>query len=396
MSTTLQRRIDSSLNVININNLNLIVDHKILGDTKRFATGFKALENTNEFNIYKKKIDVIDKVNYDSEILELYKPLDMKNIMNKDKDINKFLNISFYGKKLISVFISSRVIRNIINTLFIKTTYKYNYRTIIIFSSKMLDDTLIKKIDSIFNFFDILTGKENKYYLEIFLSSKKKFFNKNLDSIDPDNINSGATLPGEYIYLWRCEELTKVLIHELVHYLHLDMSRFQNKFKVLYNDINLEAGMINPNEAYTELLALFLMSIWSFYYTKFDGELNEFINKRLTIELGWSYHQIAKILKYFECYSKYEDLFTNNCVFKQNTNVLSYFILKTYFLQNINMILSKFNFNNLYVTEKISEYILKNTDLRNIQFTEYINNIMKLELNTNKYDLYSTRMTCLD
>ncbi len=387
-----QLRINSALNVIKINNLKLLVDHTIFNDTEFFATP----ENIMKLNIYNKQIEEIEETNYDSDIMELYKSLDMKDIMNSDKNINQFLNIPFYGKKLISDFISSRVIRNIINTLFIKTTYKYNKRTVKIFSSNVLNDVLIKKIDSIFNFFDILTGTENKYYLEIFLSSKKKFFNKNLDSIDSDNINSGATLPGEYIYLWRCEELTKVLIHELVHYLHLDMARYQNKFKVLYKDINLEAGMINPNEAYTEFLALFLMSIWSFYYNSFDGELNEFVNKRLTIELGWSYHQIAKILKYFKCYSNYDDLFTNNCTFKQNTNVLSYFILKTYFLQNINIILSKFNLQNLYVTDEISKYILNNTDLRDDKFTENINNIIKLDLNENKYDLYSSRMTCLD
>jgi len=388
MTRALERRVKSSLNSIKYNDLQLNINHKIFNQSDRF-------KDIISYHDYDKKFDSISNTNYDQQILDLYK-LDMKDIMNENKNINKFINKSFYGKYLISDFISSRIIRNIINTLFIKTTYKMKNRTVIIFSNKELDDLLIKKLDSIFNFFDILTGKENYYYLEVFLSSKKKYFNENLDSIDADNINSGATLPGKYIYIWRCEELLKVLIHELIHYLKIDMYHYQEKFKILYKDINLNALMVNPNEAYTELLALFLMSIWKFYYTDTQYTLKEFVSKKLTIELGWSYHQIAKILKYFKCYSTYDELFSNKCEFKQNTNVLSYFILKTYFLQNINIILSKFDLNNLYMTNEISDFILKNTNLHDDKFSQNINNLIIADLDKSVYEAHSSRMTCLN
>ena len=46
------------------------------------------------------------------------------------------------------------------------------------------------------------------------------------------------------------------------------MFNYQNKFKKLYNEINLQATKVNPNEAYTELLALTLMTLWEYNYLK--------------------------------------------------------------------------------------------------------------------------------
>ena len=370
MSNALERRINSALNVIDINKLELLLNLDFLKDTNKF-------KKINDFNKYKYSVEELPPKNYDNNILEMHNN-DMKTIMNEDKNISKLINVSFYGDRIISDFISSRVIRNILNNLFVKNIYKYKKRTVIIFTQNKLDDKFIKKIDSIFNFFDILTGKENMYYLEIFLSNKKKYFNENLNSIDPDNINSGATLPGVFIYLWRKEEIIKVLIHEIVHYLDLDMIDYQNKFKILYKNINLDAKMVNPNEAYTEILALFLMSVWSYYNRELNEDINNFVSKRLTIELGWSYHQINKILKYFKCYDNYDELFNNKCKFRQRTNVLSYFILKTYFLQNINLVLDEFRLDNLYMTKDNADRIFKITNLQDDKFMKNINNIMKI------------------
>ena len=87
-----QLRINSALNVIKINNLKLLVDHTIFNDTKNITTlqGSKALENIMKLNIYNKQMEEIEETNYDSDIIELYKSFDMKDIMNNDKNINQF------------------------------------------------------------------------------------------------------------------------------------------------------------------------------------------------------------------------------------------------------------------------------------------------------------------
>ena len=389
---SLENRIYSSLYTVKLNNLDLNIDLDFIKQSDIFKK--KNISPETDIALSIKKIEYLNIINFDNIIKNKYNS-SLENILNKNYDIKEFINYDFYGNNINSPFISSRILRSIINNLNTKTIYEFGKRKIIIFSKGDIENKFINTINSIFNFFDILTNKENYYYLEFFLTSKKKFINFNLDSLDPDNINSGATLPGSFIYIFRKEEFVKVLFHELVHYLHLDMVRYQDKFKDLYRKINLKASIINPNEAYTELVALLLMTVWKYYENEYNINLSDFINKKLTIELGWSYYQISKILKFFKCYNRYEQLFSNNCEFRQNSNVLSYFILKTYFLQNINIILSKFNINDLKMNKKKSDFIFNNTNLLDTTFTHNINRILHSTLNNKNNDI-SLRMTCLN
>jgi len=297
-------------------------------------------------NSYKKNIDKIEKYNFDKDISSLYNN-SIQNILNNNLQIEKFINIKFYSKNIISNFISSRIIRSIINNLFIKTEYILNNDRIIIIYSKnnLIDNKFINKIDSILNFFDYITNKKNYFKIEIYLSNEKKKINFTNNFLDSDNINSGMTLPGYYIILFRKEEIIKVLFHELIHYLDLDMRNDQNDLLILYEKINLKADMINPNEAYTEVLALLFLNIWEYHYE--NKKINNFINCKLNIELYWSFIQITKILKFFK-YESFDDLFTKNNMFYQKTNVLSYFFLKTVFLLNINDIFGDLTLNNIF------------------------------------------------
>ena len=171
-------------------------------------------------------------INFDNIIKNKYNS-SLENILNKNYDIKEFINYDFYGNNINSPFISSRILRSIINNLNTKTIYEFGKRKIIIFSKGDIENKFINTINSIFNFFDILTNKENYYYLEFFLTSKKKFINFNLDSLDPDNINSGATLPGSFIYIFRKEEFVKVLFHELVH---IDQRVRPQLYRKIYGD----------------------------------------------------------------------------------------------------------------------------------------------------------------
>ena len=136
------------------------------------------------------------------------------------------------------------------------------------------------------------------------------------------------TLPGYYIILFRKEEVIKVLFHEIIHYLDLDIRNNQNDLLFVYKDINLKADIINPNEAYTELLALLFLNIWEYHYK--NVKIKDFYKYKLNIELYWSFIQITKILKFFK-YKSFDDLFTKNSLFYQKTNVLSYFFKRLFF-----------------------------------------------------------------
>ena len=347
---------------------------------------FNEINFIDNRNIYEKIISKKKIINYDSDICNYYDD-NITNILNKDLQINNFVNTEFYGENIISKFISSRVIRSIINNLFIKNQFTFNNRIITIFSKNDIDDKLINKIDSILNFFDYLTKKKNYYEISIYLSNEKKKINTNYDFLGPDNINSGLTLPGHYIVLFRKEEIIKVLIHELVHYLDLDMRNDQKELLFLYKDINLKADIINPNEAYTEILAIIFQNIWESNYKKI--KINDFIKFKLNIELYWSFIQITKILKFFK-YKCFDDLFNKKSLFYQKTNVLSYFFLKTILLLNINTIFNDFTLNNLYFNKNRFNIIKNQCNLK--QLKKYID-IVYPNYDLNYFDKTTLRMT---
>ena len=337
-------------------------------------------------NIYEKNVNKIKIINYDKLISDEYND-DLNNILDNNLNINKFININFYEKNLISNFISTRVSRDIISNLVIKTTYIMNNRKIIIFSKNYLKDSLINKIDSILNFFNYLTEKDNYYKIQIYLSDEKKKINSNHNFLGPDNINSGLTLPGHYIILFRKEEMVKVLFHELIHYLDLDMRNYQKELYFLYKDINLKANMINPNEGYTEILALILLNIWEFNY--YNIKINNFLKYKLNFELYWSLIQITKILKFFK-YKSFDKLFENKNIFHQKTNVLSYFFFKTILLLNINSIFKDLTLNNLYINKKRFNIIKDNSNLKDLK--KYIDIVFQ-EYDYNEFNKDSLRMT---
>jgi hypothetical protein len=234
-----------------------------------------------------------------------------------------------------------------------------------------------------------LTNKKNYYELFIYLSNEIKLINHDNKYINPDNINSGVTNK-IYICIFRKEEILKVLFHEIIHYLNLDIFYHNDHLKYLYKDIKLKQNTItNPNEGYTEALTIILITIWRYKYYKNENEnkicLKDFFNYSLKLELYWSFYQITKILKFFKCYNKYEDLFDkNNCYFKQKTNVLSYFILKSYLLFNTNFFFKDIKINSFNINTEIFDNI-------NLLDKDFILNINKL-MNINIID-NSLRMT---
>ena len=392
-----KKRLFSSIVVILRNNINIEIP-KILSDY------FLNLDFKHDQNIDLSKIKkyTLDKRSYDDDIMSIIKR-QYNNISNITDILHEVYNLKGlstgkeFEKILDNNFISIRIKRDVLNNLNFIYSYESKNRKVTLISDKY-EESLLKDVLSIFDLFDIITGKVNYYNLNIYMSNLEKKINDNVDYLNGDNINSGSTLPGFFITLWRKEELEKVLIHELVHYLKIDMYNYQYKFYVLYKDIKLEDHKCNPNEAYTEFIALLIFTFWR-YKKKNISEKNmiRFFKTRLLIELGWSYFQIGKILNFFKCYRSYNDLFGKSCTFNQKTNVLSYFILKTYFLKNLKNTIDCINFKTFKQNEILTNKLLQNVNLHEEEFTEIINwSINYYNKTSFKSNHCSLRMTCLD
>ena len=74
--------------------------------------------------------------------------------------------------------------------------------------------------------------------INIFLGNQKKKFSNNqiikgdMLKLTPENINSGSSISGIFVNVWRKEEVYKVLIHELIRYFGFDYHAF-DEFKKL-------------------------------------------------------------------------------------------------------------------------------------------------------------------
>jgi hypothetical protein len=204
--------------------------------------------------------------------------------------------------------------KNYFNYLYI---YTYKKRTIEIFSKNKHPKNLINEIDKIINFFDSIVKYNLRIHIQFYMFRDQK---KGLPV--RANITSGSTVldPGK-ILIFKVSEWRKVLIHEAIHYYNMHIYTLNKDLLYIYQSI-ITDSKLSPNEGYTEFFALIL-----YYHLYHPLQIKE----HLTKELAFGFLQTAKILK-LKNFNNYEELICAEKEYSQDCFVLSYFLLKTYFL----------------------------------------------------------------
>jgi hypothetical protein len=234
--------------------------------------------------------------------------------------------------------------------------------------------------------------------LTIFSGKQMKQFTNYDNNICSENINSGSTIVGVKVSIWRYEELYKVLIHELIHYYGFDFHYRADGYKTLEKYISTNFcidGFDRSNESYTETLAVIIHSLLISHYM--DIPLNKLLEKEMT----FSILQIVKLLKFFnitnidEIYKKHNQ---NQCdkSITQYTSALSYFIIKSSLLFSYNNFVD-FIGKKLIISDRIDKFTkLINVAMYNNKFIDIINNTLNNNIiNNNKFIGKTLRMTCL-
>ena len=292
------------------------------------------------------------------------------------KDIipNELYN-NYIDKDLLNEFVDCEIIDYLLTDIDYMHTYKINYKNLnidltIYSKDEKLQWELINRVTNLI----ILIGlyKSNteliNLNIDIFLTNFKKKLNLKEKILGSRQINTGYTSPGFKLCIFRKEELNKVLIHELIHYLNLDLGHFTSGD--LHNNYNISPETeIRINEAYTEIFTLMFNSI-------INSKNKDTLKVILHDELKFSLYQCAKILHYYGFKNAKEFFKPHDCdKFNQTTSVFSYFIVKTILLYNLDDFinnLSKINSKNF------KDYIIKNTSLDFIkkieQFMRFIRN----------------------
>jgi len=301
-----------------------------------------------------------------------YKLLIKKYTENLSEEILYLLN-DFQNGYFISLDIKLYV-ENIIDKCY---KYQFDHMDLYFFTDK-LSNKLLKHI-YIISLWIYNLNPIYKIKFIFFDTPLEKKLNQESNILSSQHVNSGASLSENYLMIWRREEITKVLIHELVHYLNIDLKYDININKIMKKNIGILKYPILINESITEILTQFLHSIYISIYQK--GSLLDNVKTIYNYEQIFSWYQFSKIMNFFNI-NKFDQELINQ-QFNQSSNVFAYYILKSILTINFPQIILNINTKecNIYNCPTIKKYI--NNNLSNLS-TKLLNKVINhLKLNDN-------------
>ena len=256
--------------------------------------------------------------------------------------------------------------------------------------------------------------KINSLDIYLYLTDDEKNLPKNpVMVLGPNNCNSAVTYACSTegkILIYRKEEWKKVLIHELFHSLCLDfaISKHDVLKQNIKNIFDVDSDF-EMSESYSEYWATVINCCFLSYKLLDDKNNHEdfllFFDFCIQLERIFSLFQMNKVLNYMGL--SYETLFKNDSpsityrrlLYKEDTNVLCYYVIKTillffnddflkWCLYNNGTIIkfdkTQQNFNNFYkfIKEKYNNNFFLNSILKmrnmNIEKKNLRNNIINL------------------
>jgi hypothetical protein len=255
-----------------------------------------------------------------------------------------------------------------------------------------------------------------------FTSLEKHLPNSNISILDEINVNTAftTTCPKDSeIVVFRKEEWFKVFIHETFHNFGLDFSDMNNKtvHTCILNIFHVKSE-VNLYESYTEFWAEIMNALFcSFISLKNKTDINQFLSNSefyINFEISYSFFQLVKTLKFMGL--QYEDLYSTSehskvlrdHLYKERTNVLAYYIIKTILINNYQSFLAWCKTNNILLMQfkktplnqnEFCRFIEKNYKTKNMLVTIhntqiFLNKLINKKQNTNtQYLLSNLRMS---
>lgn len=258
-----------------------------------------------------------------------------------------------------------------------------------------------------------------------FTSLEKNIPDSKISILNEINVNTAftTTCPKDSeIVVFRKEEWFKVFIHETFHNFALDFSDMNNNEanKCILNIFKVTSN-VNLYESYTEFWAEIINALFcSFISLKNKSNIDTFLSNSeffINFERTFSFFQLVKTLNFMGL--KYKDLYSHteqssilrDNLYKEKTNVLSYYIIKTVLINNYQSFLSWSKTNNFSLLQfkktisnqkefcKFIENNYKTTSMLNgiIETQHFLNNINDINsTNKNKnlnYILSNLRMS---
>ena len=289
-------------------------------------------------------------------------------------------------------------------------------------------DIYNRYVDTIILWFYILNeygSKKCSSTFTIFLyftSLEKSLPNSNIDILDQIHVNTAFTTTcpiNSEIVIFRKEEWFKVLIHESFHNFALDFSDMNtNESTKDILSIFPVSSEVNLYESYTEFWGEIMNALFcSFLNLKNKSNVEEFLSNfefYINFERTYSFFQLVKSLEFMGL--NYKNLYSEskqsqilrNTLYKEKTNVLAYYVIKTILINNYQGFLIWCKQNNFSLLQfkktttnqrEFCNFIRKNyktkTMIENIKSSEIcLQKVKNIKNNKNKkYLLTNMRMT---
>jgi hypothetical protein len=388
---------------------------KLSKNSQNLMSFFTKNNHINKINQTKRTDAIIIGLYYD--ILEAYKNL--LNLKQKDKyynvSIKKIMNTSQISRpqtfneesipKLVRANIDKLSISEITYTF---SLYGRNIKLIFILEQEPKLEIFNNYVDYIIIWLHILNKYASKQCANTiviyfyFTSLLKELPHSNDIIIDQINVNTAftRTCPKDSeIVVFRKEEWLKVLIHETFHNFGLDFSDIDNEkmHECILNIFKVNSE-VNLFEAYTEFWAEIMNALFcSFFSLKDKNNINEFLSNSeffINFERTYSFFQLVKILDFMGL--TYKDLYSNmkhskilrENLYKEKSNVLSYYVIKTILINNYQGFLYWCK-NNNYNILQFKKSTASQSDfckfiLANYKTSSFLNGIDETEIFFNK------------
>ena len=311
--------------------------------------------------------------------------------------IIRFIKNNIVRQKKISFIIKGRKINIYIG-------YEENYKTKNDFN--FIIEKMMMWIHILCEFSSHKCSQELSIY--IYMTSLKKMLPNKGDIIDCINANSAFTrscLPKSEIVIYRYEEWFKVFIHETFHCFGLDFSHMYETNRMVETymqeifNVDVEILLF---ESYTEFWAELMNTMFFVYldnpifrknYNKFASILNKLINYQrvhcsLIMNKILAFNDINYDMLIFRSDKKLN--------YKENTNVIAYYVIKTIMFINFNetiLFFQRYNMENIFqfthTAEKVESFCLFIKESSNSQLVRSLSKI-KHNYNNNsiQMDLY--------
>jgi len=190
------------------------------------------------------------------------------------------------------------------------------------------------------NFKKQLPKQASCHKINTFLKQEAQLLQKEGYCINPNNYQTTTSVAevnsalcflspiknDRYMVIWRKEDWTNRLLHELVHYYDLEKVKLPSLYKVKENSgfsINNQVP-VNPNELVTEIQTFYLWLVYLAYTYDYDEQA---IFQRLTRECKHIIRKAKLLLRHYDV-NTVNQLTVGDKVININSNAFYYYILR--------------------------------------------------------------------